>query len=75
RAHAALPAVGFASIGAGLDFLAGTQVRAPAWVRKMALEWAWRLATNPGRMAKRYLDCALILPRLALTAFRQRRAA
>lgn len=66
------PSVGFASIGAGLDFLAGTQVRAPRWVRRLAMEWLWRLALSPRRLARRYASCALILPGQALSALRQR---
>lgn len=66
------PHIGFASIGAGLDFLAGHQQRAPEWVRAIAMEWAWRLLSNPRRLAKRYLDCALILPGEAIKAWRQR---
>lgn len=72
RGRQLLPAVGFVSIGAGLDFLAGSQRRAPAWVRKFALEWAWRLSLNPGRLTVRYLKCVLILPGLVLDALRQR---
>ncbi len=72
RGHALLPEAGFVSIGAGLDFIAGTQKRAPVWVRRIAMEWAWRMALNPGRLARRYLDCALILPGLALAAWRAR---
>ena len=68
RCHAVLPEVGFMSIGAGLDFIAGSQMRAPVWVRRIAMEWAWRMALNPRRLARRYLDCALILPGLMLTA-------
>lgn len=68
----ALPQMGFASIGAGLDFIAGRQQRAPAWVRAIAMEWLWRMLSNPRRLAKRYLDCALILPGEALRAWRQR---
>ena len=56
------PNVGFAGIGAGLDFLAGTQQRAPAWTRKLALEWLWRAANSPGRLGLRYLHCLSILP-------------
>jgi len=66
------PHVGFASIGAGLDFIAGRQKRAPDWVQAIAMEWLWRMLSNPRRLAKRYLDCALILPGEALRAFRQR---
>lgn len=67
------PGVGFASIGAGLDFLAGTQTRAPAWVRRIAMEWLWRMAMSPARLARRYAECALILPGQALAALRLRR--
>ena len=66
------PQVGFASIGAGLDFLAGRQQRAPEWVRAMAMEWVWRMMSNPRRLAKRYFDCIVILPGQALRAWRQR---
>ena len=67
------PSVGFASIGAGLDFLAGTQTRAPKWVRSLAIEWVWRLALNPKRLWKRYFDSAMIMPRLVLQALKLRR--
>lgn len=70
--HAMLPEVGFVSIGAGLDFIAGTQKRAPLWVQRMAMEWVWRMVRSPRRLARRYLDCALILPSLALSAWRAR---
>lgn len=67
-----LPGVGFVSIGAGLDFIAGTRTRAPRWVRAVAAEWLWRLAQEPGRLAGRYLGCGLILPRLLGAALRAR---
>lgn len=57
-----LPEVGFVSIGAGLDFFAGTQVRAPKWVRAIAMEWLWRATLQPARMVPRYAKCAMILP-------------
>ncbi len=66
------PALGWVSIGAGLDFLAGTQTRAPAWVRRFALEWVWRMMTNPKRLVLRYAQCALIMPALAIDALRKR---
>lgn len=64
--------IGFASIGAGLDFLAGHQTRAPAWVRRISMEWLWRAARSPRRLAMRYARCILILPRLACSAISQR---
>ncbi len=65
-----LPHVGFVSIGAGLDFVSGRQTRAPAWVQAIALEWVWRMLSNPRRLALRYAACALIMPRLTLRAYR-----
>jgi exopolysaccharide biosynthesis WecB/TagA/CpsF family protein len=66
------PHLGFASIGAGLDFLAGTQTRAPRWVRAMAMEWLWRMLSSPRRLFMRYLRCGLILPGQMLAAWRLR---
>ena len=43
------------AVGALLDFLAGTVVRAPRLVRRARMEWAWRLAQEPRRLANRYL--------------------
>ena len=72
RAHAALPHMGFASIGAGLDFIAGAQPRAPLWVRRLALEWLWRALSSPRRMVPRYARCTAILPGLMVAAWRLR---
>jgi N-acetylglucosaminyldiphosphoundecaprenol N-acetyl-beta-D-mannosaminyltransferase len=58
--------VAFVCIGAGLDFLAGTQTRAPKLMQTLGAEWLWRLLSNPGRMARRYLDCLLVLPSVLL---------
>ena len=73
RAQQALPEAGFLSIGAGLDFIAGTQVRAPAVFRSMAAEWLWRLGSNPRRLAGRYALCAAALPGLAVDALTSRK--
>lgn len=66
------PRMGFASIGASLDFLAGRQTRAPQWVQAIAMEWLWRMMSNPRRLFKRYAECAMILPGYAMQAFKQR---
>ncbi|MCC1491146.1 WecB/TagA/CpsF family glycosyltransferase [Cognatishimia sp. F0-27] len=72
------PEIGFVSIGAGLDFFAGSQKRAPAWVRKFQVEWLWRLLSSPKRLAPRYALCATILPgqmlRAVMIRFRTGRA-
>ncbi len=64
------PELGFICIGAALDFIAGTQKRAPILFQKTGLEWLWRLATNPGRMARRYAACAGVLVSLVMAPAR-----
>lgn len=61
RARAKGVKCGFVCIGAALDFIAGEQVRAPRIMQAMNLEWLWRLATNPRRLAARYGECAWLL--------------
>ncbi|WP_299880124.1 WecB/TagA/CpsF family glycosyltransferase [uncultured Sulfitobacter sp.] len=73
RGRKIAPNVGFASIGAGLDFLSGHQVRAPRLMRMLALEWLWRAAQSPRRMVPRYAKCFAILPGLFLEALQRRR--
>lgn len=74
RGRDRLPGCGFVSIGAGLDFIAGAETRAPSLVRKLALEWLWRMVTDWRRLAGRYRDCALVLPGLTRAAWQQRGA-
>jgi len=42
-------------VGAAFDYHAGTIKRAPLWMQKNGLEWLHRLASEPGRLWKRYL--------------------
>ncbi len=42
-------------VGALFDFLAGEVERAPGLVRRLRLEWAWRLAQEPRRLFRRYI--------------------
>lgn len=63
------PSLGFASIGAGLDFVSGAQTRAPKWVRALAMEWAWRMLKSPARLLPRYLQCFRVLPSLIAEAW------
>lgn len=72
RGRSLAPQTGFASIGAGLDFLSGDQVRAPVWVRSVAMEWLWRALSNPRRMIPRYAACLAILPAEMKSALDQR---
>lgn len=72
HAQQAAARCGFVSIGAGLDFLAGAQLRAPVWMRRLALEWVWRMLAEPRRLVGRYASCLTILPELAFDALRRR---
>jgi N-acetylglucosaminyldiphosphoundecaprenol N-acetyl-beta-D-mannosaminyltransferase len=42
-------------VGASLDFVVGRMSRAPRWVSNAGLEWLYRLAREPRRLARRYL--------------------
>jgi len=42
-------------VGAAFDYEAGAQVAAPRWIGRLGLEWAFRLASSPARLAERYL--------------------
>ncbi|MFL1483580.1 WecB/TagA/CpsF family glycosyltransferase [Marinobacter sp. LN3S78] len=44
----------FIGVGALLDFLAGDKPRAPETIRRMRLEWLYRLSLEPRRLARRY---------------------
>ncbi len=50
-----LPGALLIPVGAAFDFLAGTKAQAPRWLQQNGLEWAFRLATEPRRLWKRYL--------------------
>jgi len=43
------------AVGAAFDFHAGVKRQAPRWLRDHGLEWAFRLATEPRRLWRRYL--------------------
>jgi N-acetylglucosaminyldiphosphoundecaprenol N-acetyl-beta-D-mannosaminyltransferase len=50
-------------VGASLDFLAGEFSRAPIWMQTAGLEWLYRAAQEPRRLARRYLVDAYGLAR------------
>jgi exopolysaccharide biosynthesis WecB/TagA/CpsF family protein len=59
-----LNGTGMLCIGAALDFIAGTQTRAPSITQKAGLEWAWRMLREPRRLGPRYARCMAVVPRL-----------
>jgi N-acetylglucosaminyldiphosphoundecaprenol N-acetyl-beta-D-mannosaminyltransferase len=42
-------------VGAAFDFHSGRVRRAPAWMRRVGLEWLFRLAREPRRLFRRYI--------------------
>lgn len=42
-------------VGAAVDFWAGRIRRSPRWLQHLGLEWAWRLASDPRRLWRRYI--------------------
>jgi N-acetylglucosaminyldiphosphoundecaprenol N-acetyl-beta-D-mannosaminyltransferase len=42
-------------IGGSLDIIAGEFKRAPLYIQRLGLEWAFRLAQEPRRLARRYI--------------------
>jgi exopolysaccharide biosynthesis WecB/TagA/CpsF family protein len=58
-------------IGAALDFIGGTQTRAPHFAQAMGMEWFWRMMNDPWRLAPRYARCVAALPRLVASTVPQ----
>jgi N-acetylglucosaminyldiphosphoundecaprenol N-acetyl-beta-D-mannosaminyltransferase len=55
-------------IGAAFDFISGNKPQAPRWMQRNGLEWFFRLASEPGRLWRRYL---LSYPRFILLVLLQ----
>lgn len=61
-------------VGATIDFLAGTMKRAPVWMRRTGLEWVFRIAQEPRRLAGRYWkDIRIVGPGLLRQIWQMRR--
>jgi N-acetylglucosaminyldiphosphoundecaprenol N-acetyl-beta-D-mannosaminyltransferase len=54
-------------IGGSLDFVVGTQKRAPQWLQRVGLEWLYRLVREPWRWRRQ-----LALPKFAWHVLRSR---
>lgn len=59
-------------VGGLFDFFSGRIRRAPRAVRRIGCEWAWRLAMEPRRLARRYVagNAAFLARAAASAAFR-----
>ena len=64
---ARLPVGVMAGVGGSFDALSGKVKRAPLWIRRINLEWAYRFAQNPRRLGR-----FVALPRFMLAVRRQK---
>ncbi|MFO0935875.1 MAG: WecB/TagA/CpsF family glycosyltransferase [Gemmataceae bacterium] len=55
-------------LGAALDFAAGNVSRAPKWIQRSGMEWAYRFAIEPKRLGGRYFKNARYLARQLLNS-------
>jgi N-acetylglucosaminyldiphosphoundecaprenol N-acetyl-beta-D-mannosaminyltransferase len=61
-----LPSVRIAmGVGGTFDFLAGVRMRAPVFLQKLHLEWAWRLLLEPSRW-NRIWTAVIVFPMLVM---------
>ncbi len=64
----ALNAPVIAGVGAAFDFISGAKPQAPRWMQASGLEWLFRMASEPCRLAPRYLKT---IPQFAFLAILQ----
>lgn len=69
-----LPPAVYIGAGASVDFAAGIVARAPASAQRLGLEWLWRLAQEPRRLARRYLIDGAAFLLVVAASLRPRRA-
>ncbi len=51
------------SVGAAIEYFAGTKARPPTWIGRSGLEWLYRLVSEPTRLWRRYLvEPAFLIP-------------
>ncbi|HVU03801.1 MAG TPA: WecB/TagA/CpsF family glycosyltransferase [Polyangiaceae bacterium] len=62
-------------VGATIDFIANEQRRAPSFLRRIGLEWAFRMMLNPKRLGPRYATNAVEFPKIVLREWLDRRSA
>ncbi|MFF6777038.1 WecB/TagA/CpsF family glycosyltransferase [Streptomyces sp. NPDC012637] len=70
--RAALPGTWFVGVGSSFDFVNGDRSRPPELVRRLCLEWAWRLTRQPWLWRRYLVDGVPTTARLAVAALRLR---
>lgn len=58
-------------VGAAFAFHSGTARWAPGWIRKLGLEWAYRLVQEPKRMWRRDLDSLIFIIKVIYQLWRR----
>jgi len=61
-------------VGGSFDVTAGVLRRAPRWIQRLGLEWLFRLAQEPRRLWRRYLNEDMAFFRLAWREWRAKRS-
>jgi len=61
-------------VGGSIDVVAGVAARAPRWMQRGGLEWAFRLAQEPRRLWRRYLRTNTLFVALVVAALSRRAA-
>jgi len=60
-------------VGGSLDYIVKSQIRAPKFLRKLGLEWFWRLTLEPKTRWRRIVNAVWIFPKTYIqTAFKNR---
>ncbi len=59
-----ISAAALIGVGAAFDFHSGRAKWAPYWIRKMGIEWAYRLAMEPKRMWRRNVNSFVFLAKI-----------
>lgn len=65
RHRDSLPAAVYLGSGGWFGHVMGTESRAPGWMRRVGLEWVWRMVQQPRHLAPRYARGAVAFVTLA----------
>jgi N-acetylglucosaminyldiphosphoundecaprenol N-acetyl-beta-D-mannosaminyltransferase len=67
------PQAVFACLGSAVDIAAGLVTRAPQWMQRSGLEWAFRVASEPRRLWRRYAGGFIDFAPIAMREVRRRK--
>jgi N-acetylglucosaminyldiphosphoundecaprenol N-acetyl-beta-D-mannosaminyltransferase len=70
--RATLPGTWFAGVGSSFELVNGDRTRAPVWIQRLCLEWAFRLTSQPWLWRRYLVDGMPTAARLAAAALRER---